>query len=123
MDDLIAGLRARIESDCIASHRERRRLAGIAQSAKPALVIPHGDPTGQRADFWSPEVQALAWRGYICIAPIAFQINNSTILPFINLPVNVFITLPWTWMGAPAPLGPDVNPNAISYAGNRGLVR
>jgi lysophospholipase L1-like esterase len=45
-----------------------------------------------------------------------FQINNFTMLPFINLPVNVFITLTWTWMGAPAPLGPDVHPNAIGYA-------
>jgi hypothetical protein len=27
----------------------------------------------------------------------------------------VFITLTWTWMGAPPPLGPDVHPNAIGY--------
>ena len=37
--------------------------------SNPALVIPHGGPTGQRVDYWSPEVQALASRGYICIAP------------------------------------------------------
>ena len=37
--------------------------------SNPALVIPHGGPTGQRIDYWSPEVQALASRGYICIAP------------------------------------------------------
>ena len=37
--------------------------------SNPALVIPHGGPTGQRSDYWSPEVQALASRGYICIAP------------------------------------------------------
>ncbi len=35
----------------------------------PALVVPHGGPTGQRVDYWSPEVQALTSRGYICIAP------------------------------------------------------
>jgi dipeptidyl aminopeptidase/acylaminoacyl peptidase len=35
----------------------------------PALVLPHGGPTGQRVDYWSPDVQALASRGYICIAP------------------------------------------------------
>jgi len=35
----------------------------------PALVIPHGGPTGQRVDYFSPEVQALVTRGYICIAP------------------------------------------------------
>jgi dipeptidyl aminopeptidase/acylaminoacyl peptidase len=34
-----------------------------------ALVIPHGGPTGQRVDYWSPEVQALVTRGYMCIAP------------------------------------------------------
>jgi dipeptidyl aminopeptidase/acylaminoacyl peptidase len=37
--------------------------------SNPALVIPHGGPTGQRIDYWSPEVQALVSRGYICIAP------------------------------------------------------
>jgi dipeptidyl aminopeptidase/acylaminoacyl peptidase len=37
--------------------------------SNPAVVIPHGGPTGQRVDSWSPEVQALASRGYICIAP------------------------------------------------------
>jgi dipeptidyl aminopeptidase/acylaminoacyl peptidase len=35
----------------------------------PALVLPHGGPTGQRVDYWSPDVQALVSRGYICIAP------------------------------------------------------
>lgn len=34
-----------------------------------ALVLPHGGPTGQRVDYWSPEVQALVSRGYICVAP------------------------------------------------------
>ena len=29
--------------------------------------------------------------------------------------VNVGIALTWTWMGAPAPRGPDVHPNAIGY--------
>jgi dipeptidyl aminopeptidase/acylaminoacyl peptidase len=37
--------------------------------SNPAVVIPHGGPTGQRVDYWSPEVQALVSRGYICIAP------------------------------------------------------
>ncbi|HXY23109.1 MAG TPA: S9 family peptidase [Candidatus Acidoferrum sp.] len=37
--------------------------------SNPALVIPHGGPTGQRVDYFSPEVQALTSRGYICIAP------------------------------------------------------
>src|SRR6516164_5772287 len=38
-------------------------------ASNPALVLPHGGPTGQRVDYWSPEVQALVSRGYICIAP------------------------------------------------------
>lgn len=46
----------------------------------------------------------------------AFQTNNFTMIPFINLPVNVEVILAWTWMGAPAPLGPDVHPNALGYA-------
>ena len=53
----------------------------------------------------------------IPVADVArtFQINNFTVVPFINLPVNVFISLTWTWIGAPAPLGQDVHPNAIGY--------
>jgi dipeptidyl aminopeptidase/acylaminoacyl peptidase len=35
----------------------------------PALVLPHGGPTGQVVDYWSPRVSALVSRGYILIAP------------------------------------------------------
>lgn len=35
----------------------------------PALVLPHGGPTGQMVDSWNPDVAALSSRGYICIAP------------------------------------------------------
>jgi dipeptidyl aminopeptidase/acylaminoacyl peptidase len=35
----------------------------------PAVVVPHGGPTGQMVDYWNTGVQALATRGYICIAP------------------------------------------------------
>ena len=38
-------------------------------ASNPGLVIPHGGPTGQRVDYFSPEVQALVTRGYVCIAP------------------------------------------------------
>ena len=41
----------------------------------PALVLPHGGPTGQRVDYWSPEVASLTSRGYICIAP---NVRGST---------------------------------------------
>jgi lysophospholipase L1-like esterase len=46
----------------------------------------------------------------------AFQINNFTIVPVVNLPLNVFLTFSWTWMGAAPLLGPNVHPNAVGYA-------
>ena len=46
----------------------------------------------------------------------AFRISNSTPIPDLNMPVNVFLTLTWTWMAAPAPHGPDIHPNAAGYA-------
>jgi dipeptidyl aminopeptidase/acylaminoacyl peptidase len=36
--------------------------------SNPALVLPHGGPTGQIQDYWNPHVAALVSRGYICIA-------------------------------------------------------
>jgi dipeptidyl aminopeptidase/acylaminoacyl peptidase len=44
-------------------------------NSNPALVLPHGGPTGQDVDFWSPSVTALVSRGYICIAP---NVRGST---------------------------------------------
>jgi dipeptidyl aminopeptidase/acylaminoacyl peptidase len=53
--------------------------------SNPALVLPHGGPTGQSQDYWSPRIAAFVSRGYICIAPnvrgstgygIAFQKAN-----------------------------------------------
>jgi len=41
----------------------------------PAVVLPHGGPTGQMVDYWNPEVAALVSRGYICIAP---NVRGST---------------------------------------------
>jgi dipeptidyl aminopeptidase/acylaminoacyl peptidase len=35
----------------------------------PALILPHGGPTGQMVDYWNTDVAALASRGYICLAP------------------------------------------------------
>jgi lysophospholipase L1-like esterase len=46
----------------------------------------------------------------------AFRIYNFLPVPGENVPVNVFLTLAWTWMGAPAPIGPDIHPNAAGYA-------
>ena len=41
----------------------------------PALVLPHGGPTGQTQDYWSPRIAALVSRGYVCIAP---NVRGST---------------------------------------------
>jgi lysophospholipase L1-like esterase len=46
----------------------------------------------------------------------AFRIYNFTPVPEEDLPVNVFLTLSWTWMTAPPPFGPDVHPNTAGYA-------
>jgi dipeptidyl aminopeptidase/acylaminoacyl peptidase len=35
----------------------------------PAIVLPHGGPTGQMVNYWNTDVAALVSRGYICIAP------------------------------------------------------
>ena len=44
-------------------------------SSNPAVVLPHGGPTGQWIDFWNPDAAALVSRGYICIAP---NVRGST---------------------------------------------
>jgi dipeptidyl aminopeptidase/acylaminoacyl peptidase len=43
--------------------------------SNPALVLPHGGPTGQMVDYWNTGVAALVSRGYICIAP---NVRGST---------------------------------------------
>jgi dipeptidyl aminopeptidase/acylaminoacyl peptidase len=37
--------------------------------SNPALLLPHGGPTGQMVDYWNADVAALTSRGYMCIAP------------------------------------------------------
>jgi dipeptidyl aminopeptidase/acylaminoacyl peptidase len=41
----------------------------------PALVLPHGGPTGQMVDYWNPDVTAFVSRGYVVIAP---NVRGST---------------------------------------------
>jgi lysophospholipase L1-like esterase len=65
---------------------------GILQSAYQAFAIPVADVAQ------------------------AFQSDNFTLIPLVNLPLNVFLTLSWTWMGAAAPLGPNIHPNSLGYA-------
>src|SRR5579884_3101722 len=43
--------------------------------SNPAIVLPHGGPTGQTVDYFNREAAALASRGYICIAP---HVRGST---------------------------------------------
>jgi dipeptidyl aminopeptidase/acylaminoacyl peptidase len=43
--------------------------------SNPALVLPHGGPTGQSGDYWSPRVAAFVSRGYVCIEP---NVRGST---------------------------------------------
>jgi dipeptidyl aminopeptidase/acylaminoacyl peptidase len=43
--------------------------------ATPAVVLPHGGPTGQTSDYFNSTAAALASRGYICIAP---NVRGST---------------------------------------------
>jgi len=43
--------------------------------SNPALVLPHGGPTGQVVEYFNAEAAALVSRGYICIAP---NVRGST---------------------------------------------
>ena len=43
--------------------------------SNPAIVLPHGGPTGQTTDYFNRTVVALATRGYICIEP---NVRGST---------------------------------------------
>ena len=43
--------------------------------SNPAVVLPHGGPTGQTSDYFNSTAAALASRGYICIAP---NVRGST---------------------------------------------
>ena len=46
----------------------------------------------------------------------AYHIIDFTHIPSADLPLNVVLTLSWTWMGAPPPFGPNIHPNAVGYA-------
>jgi lysophospholipase L1-like esterase len=46
----------------------------------------------------------------------AFGITDSKLLPFPDVPVNVFLELRLTWMSLSPPVGPDIHPNAVGYA-------
>jgi dipeptidyl aminopeptidase/acylaminoacyl peptidase len=69
--------------------------------SNPALLLPHGGPTGQTIDSFNPDLPALVSRGYICIAPnvrgstgygMAFQKANYQDLGGGDLQDEVFAT-------------------------------
>lgn len=72
-------------------------------------LIPPGQPLAKATVQATNEFNQLLEQVYgafsIPVADVAytFQVNNSGIIPFINQPVNVSITLTWTWMAAPRP--------------------
>lgn len=45
----------------------------------------------------------------------AYQITNFAPVSG-GVPLNVFLALAWTWIGAPPPVGPDIHPNEMGYA-------
>jgi lysophospholipase L1-like esterase len=45
----------------------------------------------------------------------AFRIYNFLPVPGEKIPVNVFLTLSWTYMSAPPPTGPDIHPTPAGY--------
>jgi hypothetical protein len=46
----------------------------------------------------------------------AYHTANFTPVPIVGVPLNVFLALSLTWIGAPPPVGPDSHPNALGYA-------
>jgi lysophospholipase L1-like esterase len=46
----------------------------------------------------------------------AYHITDFANVPGFNVPLNVFLSVTWTWIAAPPPRGPDIHPNAAGYA-------
>ena len=45
----------------------------------------------------------------------AFRVDSTAVVRDLKIPVGTLLALTWTWMGAPAPFGPDIHPNAAGY--------
>ncbi|MBV8444589.1 MAG: SGNH/GDSL hydrolase family protein, partial [Candidatus Dormibacteraeota bacterium] len=45
----------------------------------------------------------------------AFLTSDTSRIPFLNVPVNVFAICSLTWMCAPSPVGPNIHANAVGY--------
>lgn len=46
----------------------------------------------------------------------AFRITDFANVPGVNIPLNAFLEITWTWIAAPPPRGPDIHPNASGYS-------
>ena len=63
-------------------------------------------------------VLASIYAGFgIPVADVAAAYHITDLTPFFGtgIPLNVLVSLTWTWMGLPPPLGPDIHPNAVGY--------
>lgn len=63
-------------------------------------------------------IESLCSNAGVPVADVAraYRITDFANVPGFNVPLNVFLELTWTWIGAPPPRGPDIHPNAAGYA-------
>jgi lysophospholipase L1-like esterase len=83
-------------------------------------------PNGPRLAVASWQVMTLfntalegVYRAFgVPVAQVAAAFRSSSFTPVagVGLPLNVVLSLTWTWMALPAPRGPDIHPNAVGYA-------
>jgi lysophospholipase L1-like esterase len=63
------------------------------------------------------ELEAIYRQFHVPVADVAaaFRNDDARPIPLLDVPINVFLELSWTWINLNPPLGPDVHPNAIGY--------
>jgi lysophospholipase L1-like esterase len=69
-------------------------------------------------DAFNEALESIYGPAEIPVADVAeaFRVDSTAVVPDLNIPVSVLLELTYTWMGAPAPFGPDIHPNAAGYA-------
>jgi lysophospholipase L1-like esterase len=96
------------------------------------LLGPEGRPLAQRSLLVIKQLNAVLATVYSIagfrVADVAgaFSTTDTTGVPlpgFGTVPLNVARICQWTWMCAPAPLGPDFHPNRPGYAVIAGAFR
>jgi lysophospholipase L1-like esterase len=83
----------------------------------PFLAAAIFGPTGQvlaaaslaATTFFNNALESVYQIFQVPVADVAATFRSQT------FPINVFLALTWTWMGAQPPRGPDVHPNALGY--------